>query len=341
MNQAETSPRRVTLADVAAAAGVDRSVVSRVINRDPRLVIKGETRARVLDAVAKLHYYPNAAARSLRTARSGTIGFLIPDLGDHIYAEIVRGAEEQATEQGVLMLTGMVREDYPERYVDLLASGRVDGILLFSDRLSTETIAALVATGRPIVSVNQRLPGIAKSVLAADQTASRMAVEHLLDLGHRRVAHIRGPIGSDTAERRLAGYRAALSGVGVDARDEWIVDSDYTAAGGRKAMMQLLEREMRPTAVLVANVAMAVGAITAATTAGLRVPDDISVVSIHDHPLATDISPSLTTVRMPLAEMGRAGVRALLGVEDVESGITVVDSPMELIVRQSTARVDH
>lgn len=339
MSQAESSPRRVTLADVAAAAGVDRSVVSRVINRDQRLVIKDETRARVLDAVAKLHYYPNAAARSLRTARAGTIGFLIPDLGNYIYAEIVRGAEEEATTQGVLLLTGIVHEDHPERYVDLLASGRVDGILLFSDRLSDDTIAALVGTGRPIVSINQRLSGIAKSVLADDEMASRVAVEHLLDFGHRRVAHIRGPLGSDTAERRLAGYRAALTDAGVDPRDEWIVPSDYTAAGGREAMIQLLDHESRPTAVLVANVAMAVGAIAAATAAGLRVPDDISVASIHDHPLATDISPSLTTVRMPLAEMGRAGVRALLGLDGSDTGITVVGSPIELVVRQSTASV--
>ena len=336
MSQGESSPRRVTLADVAAVAGVDRSVVSRVINRDQRLVIKDETRARVLDAVAKLHYYPNAAARSLRTARSGTIGFLIPDLGNYIYAEIVRGAEEEATEQGVLLLTGIVHEDHQERYVDLLASGRVDGILLFSDRLSADTIAALVATGRPIVSINQRLPGIAKSVLADDETASRIAVEHLLELGHRRVAHIRGPFGSDPAARSLAAARAARGGGGVAARDEGIGETDYTPAGGREAMMHLLEQRSQPTAVLVANVAMAVGAISAATAAGLRVPDDISVVSIHDHPLATDISPSLTTVRMPLAEMGRAGVRALLGVDDSESGVTVVDSPIDLVVRQST-----
>ena len=104
-------------------------------------------------------------------------------------------------------------------------------------------------------------------------------------------------------------------------------------------MIQLLDHESRPTAVLVANVAMAVGAIAAATAAGLRVPDDISVASIHDHPLATDISPSLTTVRMPLAEMGRAGVRALLGLDGTDTGITVVGSPIELVVRQSTASV--
>jgi DNA-binding LacI/PurR family transcriptional regulator len=341
MTAAGAPRRRVTLSDVASAAGVDKSVVSRVINHDDRLVIKEETRNRVLEAIADLRYHPNAAARSLRTAKSGTLGLLIPDFGNFIYAEIIRGAEQEATTRGALLLTGTADEDQPGRYVDLLASGRVEGLMLASDRLSAETVAALVATGQPIVSVNQQLPGVPYAVLADDERASRLAVEHLLDLGHRRIAHIRGPMSSNTAGRRLAGYQAALREAGVKVAAGMVVESDYTSAGGRLAMTKLLSRRSRPTAVLVANVAAALGALSAARSVDVRVPEDVSVIAIHDHPLAGDIAPSLTTVRMPLAEMGRAGVRALLGDEAKDGELVMVSDSTELIVRESTASVSR
>jgi len=142
------SPSRPTIADVARLARVDPSVVSRVINSDERLVIKEETRARVLDAIRELRYHPNAAARSLRTSQSGTYGLLIPDFTNPIYAEIITGAERAATEQDALLLVGSAIEHRPERYVEMLASGRVDGLLLATDMLRTQTIEAMTRTGR-------------------------------------------------------------------------------------------------------------------------------------------------------------------------------------------------
>jgi DNA-binding LacI/PurR family transcriptional regulator len=328
---------RVTLADVATLARVDPSVVSRVINRDTRLVIKDETRARVVAAIQQLRYYPNAAARSLRTAQSGTFGLLIPDFANPIYAEIIKGAEQAATEHDALLLTGTALEDRPERYVRMLASGRVEGLLLASDRIPPEAVEAMVATGRPVVSVNQRIAGVQRMILADDERASRIAVRHLIELGHRRIAHIRGPAESDTARRRLNGYRRALRTGGLQPDAALVIGNGYTSEAGAEAMRELLAMPQRPTAVVVANVAAAIGALTAARLAGAHVPADLSVVAIHDIPLAANLAPALTTVRMPLAEMGRQGILALFD-EDADAGIKkVVRDATELIVRESTA----
>lgn len=327
---------RVTLADVARVARVDPSVVSRVINGDDRLVIKDETRSRVTEAIRALGYHPNAAARSLRTAQSGTLGLLIPDFANPIYAEIIKGAEQAAIERGALLLTGTASDERPERYVEMLASGRVESLLLASDSLARSTVEAMVGTGRRVVSVNQRVRGVERCVLADDERASQIAMGHLVELGHQRIAHIRGPVGSDTAKRRLSGYLKALRTAGLARDDCLVAGNGYTTAAGGAAMHQLLALPHRPTAVLVANVAAAIGALSAAHRIGARVPEDISVVAIHDIPLAENLTPPLTTVRMPLAEMGREGVLALF--EDAPgSGRTVVRHPTELMVRESTS----
>jgi DNA-binding LacI/PurR family transcriptional regulator len=331
-----TGRRRVTLADVASLARVDPSVVSRVVNGDERLVIKEETRARVVAAIQQLQYYPNAAARSLRTAQSGTFGLLIPDFGNPIYAEIIKGAELAATERDAVLLTGTALEDHPERYVRMLASGRVEGLLLASDRIPPAAVEAMVATGRPVVSVNQRIPGVQRMILADDERASKIAVRHLVELGHRRIAHIRGPLDSDTARRRLNGYRRALRAADLPTDTSLVTGNGYTTEAGAVAMRELLALPQRPTAVLVANVAAAIGALTAARLAGVRVPEDVSVVTIHDIPLAENLSPALTTVRMPLAEMGRQGILALFDEDATAPVKKVVRDSTELVVREST-----
>jgi DNA-binding LacI/PurR family transcriptional regulator len=323
------------LADVARVARVDPSVVSRVVNGDDRLVIKAETRDRVTEAIRTLGYHPNAAARSLRTAQSGTLGLLIPDFANPIYAEIIKGAEQAAIERGALLLTGTAAEERPERYVEMLASGRVESLLLASDRLARSTVEAMVGTGRRVVSVNQRVRGIHRCVLADDERACRIAIRHLVQLGHQRIAHIRGPLGSDTARRRLSGYLKALRAMGLERDDDLVVGNGYTPEAGGDGMRHLMALPDRPTAVLIANVAAAIGALSTAQRIGARVPTDISVVAIHDIALAGNLTPALTTVRMPLAELGREGVLALF-VDGPASGRMVVREPTELIVREST-----
>lgn len=315
----------MTLADVAAHAGVDASVVSRVLSRDPRLNIRETTRDRVLRSVKVLDYRPNELARGLRTARSKAFGLLIPDFANPVYASIIAGAEAAATELGYLLVTGSLAVQ-----TAVLGEGRVDGLLLAGPEHGLRPDV-------PVILVNRRTPGARRYVILDDERAARLAVEHLAQLGHRRIAHVAGPEAADTAQRRLTGYLKAMTDAGLAVDDDLVVHTDYTDAGGAAAMRELVGRGRAPTAVFVANVASAIGALHEARSAGLRLPDDLSVVAVHDLPLAGYLSPPLTTVRMPLGELGRQAITLLASVPADEPVQVVVDGPMELVVRSSTA----
>ncbi|WP_212913265.1 LacI family DNA-binding transcriptional regulator [Streptomyces sp. TS71-3] len=335
------TPGKVTLSDVALLAGVDRSVVSRVINDDPRLNIRPDTRKRVLETIEKLGYRRNAAARSLRTARSYMLGLFIPDFANPVYAEIIKGAETEAGKLGYGLMTASsegVRQGV-EHYVDLFGQGRVDGLLFAGDETGRE-LEQLRILRVPWVMVNRRITGTDRYVVLDDEQGSGLAVDHLLSLGHRRIAHIAGPETADTARRRRMGYSAALGRAGLAVDPRLIVHADYTPAGGRAAMDTLLTAQAaadRPTAVFVANVASAVGALHALHAAGLAVPADISVIAMHDMPLAGHLVPALTTVRMPLGELGARAVQLMAARGPADPITEVVTDPVEVVVRDSTS----
>jgi LacI family transcriptional regulator len=334
--------RKVTLKDVAERAGVDRSVVSRVINNDPVLNIREETRNRVRRAVEELDYRPNAIARSLRTSQAGSYGLLIPDFTNPIYTLIIRGAEAAAARADHLLLTGSISGESfePERYVELLARGRVDGLLLAGTVESGELMEdQLSRLGLPYVWLNRRPPESRRYVILDDERAAALAVGHLDGLGHTRIAHISGPLNADTAQRRLSGYLKATKEAGLGLDEQLVVEADYTNVGGAQAMGSLLKLPQAPTAVFVANVASAIGALYAAKLAGFSVPDDVSVVAVHDLPMAGYLAPPLTTVRMPLEALGRRGVELLSAASERDAIEEVLAMPMELIVRRSTQRL--
>lgn len=339
--KASGRPRRVTLADVGARAGVDTSVVSRVINNDPILNIRPETRDRVLGALRELGYRPHAAARSLRTAHTGTVGLFLPDFANPVYAEIITGAEAAAASRGYVLVTGSSSAAgvTPQTYLDLLGQGRVDGLLLAGATLSADAQEALGSFGLPYLSLNRRIPGSRRFVILDDERAARLAVEHLVNLGHVRIGHLAGPEGADTARRRRKGYLAAVTAAGLTQNPTWVVAADYTPQGGVLGMTALLERADRPTAVVVSNVASAIGALSAARACAMRIPEDVSVVTIHDSPLADFVAPPLTAVRMPLERLGRRAVDLLLTLGPDEPVEDIVSGPIELIVRSSTGRV--
>jgi LacI family transcriptional regulator len=335
------TPRRITMADVARYAKVDSAVVSRVLSHDPNLSIRDETRARVLATVQALGYRPNAAARSLRTARSGTLGLFLPDFNNPVYAEIITGAEAAAAARGYVLVTGSSSAVgvTAQTYLDLLGQGRVDGLLLAGYMGTTHLQSSLHTLGLPYLFVNRRHRGSRRHVILDDERAAQIAVQHLVDLGHRRIGHLAGPRRADTARRRQAGYTAALRAAGLPYDGAMTVAADYTPAGGAQAMIDLLQRRPRPTAVLVANFAASIGALRAAQTLGVAVPDELSVVAIHDSALGDFLSPPLTAVKMPLQQMGERAVNSLL-TEPAEAAVTeVVSGPIHLTIRQSTAPV--
>lgn len=327
------------LADVAERAGVDRSIVSRLINNDPRVQVRPATRARVLEAARELGYRPNAAARSLRTARAGAFGLVIPDFANPVYAAIIKGAEAAAAARGTLLLTassGGGRRAL-RQHLDLLANGRVDGILLAGPEVSDATADALDEVNLPWLLVNRSGRRARRWIVLDDEAAAAMAVQHLVELGHERIAHIAGPATADTAKRRRRGFSRAMRDAGLDVPEELVVEGGYTVEGGGDATLRLVALPSRPTAIVVANIASAIGTLHALAEADVVVPHDVSVVAIHDLPLAARLIPPLTTVAMPLEQLGARAIELLESTTPDAIIHEVVSGPMELVVRRSTA----
>ena len=331
-------PRRTTLADVAERASVDRSVVSRVLSGDSQLSIRNSTRERVLQAVADLQYRPNATARSLRQGRTGILGLLIPDFLNPVYPAIVKGAESAAGELGAGLLVASSCDGGfgGHRYAELVTQGRIDGLVLAGQSETDEVSASLLRSGVPWLMLNLCSKDIFRCVVLDDHRAANLAVNHLLGQGHTKIAHLGGPPFGASASRRRAGYEAALRKAGVDATGGTI-NAEYTEEAGAKATEQLLAAEDRPTAIFVANVFQAIGALRATRLVGVSVPRDLSIVTIHDLRPAAFVDPALTTVRMPLEELGSRAVQLLEQSSPDEHFQEVVAEPMELVVRDSTA----
>jgi LacI family transcriptional regulator len=311
------APRRriARLADVAERAGVGTSIASRVLNDDPTVGVRPDTRARIIAAAKELNYRPNAAARGLKLQRTTTIGLVIPNLAYPVNSEIIRGAERAASEAGYVLLIADAEEflQAGQAYRRLLLEGRVDGLLLASASTSEPVLREIIETDLPLILVNRRAGALAPSITVDDALGMRMGVEHLLALGHRSIGYVSGPADADTAQRRLEGYLSALRDGGVEPVLDCVVESSFDEASGYEACLALLRRwPERPTAITVWSVAAAIGVMAALASEGIHVPDDVSVLAFHDAPLAEYVQPPLTTVRMPLGEMAVLGVGALL-----------------------------
>lgn len=332
------SPRKATVTDVAAHAGVDRSVVSRVLNNDPRLSIRPETRRRVLDAVSALDYRPNAVARSLRTAQARAYALLIPAFTNPVWAQVIHGAERAAAQQHSLLFSGSAFGSGAdaESIVSMLEPGRVDGVLITDVRLSERTMQRLRDLRIPWLALNMRV-GVKRWIILDDERAGLVATRHLVELGHRRIGFIADAALDDSAERRRAGYRAALEEAGIAVDPSLVAAADGTDAGGAAALGALLDHPKPPTAVFAFNVASAIGALHAANARGVGVPADLSLVTVHDVPIAAYLAPPLTTVRMPLEKLGARGIELLRDVAADADVAECIDEPIELVVRSSTA----
>jgi LacI family transcriptional regulator len=336
--RADGAPRPPTMKDVARIAEVDISLVSRVVNRDPNLSILPTTRARIEAAIEQTGYRPNVQARGLRTQRTFTLGFLLPEVWSPIYDPIVIASMRRAAAQGYMIVLGSTIEaTFSDRaFEGLLLEHRVDGLIVASGELSDAGLQAFNTGGAPIVFVNRRVPGFVGSAVVDDAAGSALATEHLIALGHRHLAHLGGPTGVDTASRRREGFLDAASRAGLPAT--LVEIAGYDAEGGRAAMAKIIARDRSVTGIVAANMNVGIGALRAIAEAGLSVPGDISVVAIHDHPLAEFLSPALTCVQLPLAELGTAAVNLLLDrVRGEALRDIMVTGDIELVRRESTA----
>jgi LacI family transcriptional regulator len=314
--------------------------VSRVLNDDQTLVIKDETRQRILDAVEQLQYVPNAMARGLRRQRSQMIGLLVPDIANPFFPEIILGAERVFSEAGFRLLLGNTDED-PEKersYVELLRANVVEGLMLATAFTQDETVEELSRLGVPFVLVNRAHEGTTNYVVVNDRQATRSAVDYLIGIGHRRIAHVSGPLYTETGLARLRGYREGLRAAHIEYRDDYVVEGDFKETSGARAVERLWQLPDPPTALMAANDLLALGALDACRRMGVQVPEELSIIGFNDVPVASMVTPSLTTVRVPLLEMGMASALRLLDLLEgrgTPSAPIVLDT--ELVVRSSTA----
>jgi LacI family transcriptional regulator len=333
--------RRPQLKDVARAASVSISVVSRVLNGDPSLRARRETIERVEAAAASLQYRANAAGRSLRKQSVDVIGVVLPDANSLFYAEMLRGIEAACDERELMPM--VIRAERIGANSNLLTrlvrEGRVDGLLVQPiDRIAAEVMEGIVRDHVPtviLVSKSQWQPG---SVVFDDAAGIAVATRHLIALGHRDIGFVGGFPSHDTAPRRLSGFESAMESSGLPIRKEWVTELGYSPEDGRAAFAQIAEQEHPPTAVVIATHNAAIGFAQAARQASVDVPDDLSIVSLHDSLSAEYVTPALTTVKMPLFELGYQAVTHLAEILSGEPARDiVVTEPRPILIERESA----
>ena len=301
-----------TIRDVARLAGVSIATVSRVFNGSPR--VSQESTRRVRAAATRLDYWPNSGARSLTTNRTHALGVLLPDLFGEFFSEVIRGIDHAARAEKLQILVSSSHADTGELVAAARAMrGRIDGLIAMVPDNGSGSELQQIVRRFPLVLLNprSRIPGCS-TVSIANLGGARAVVRHLLALGRRRIATIRGPRGNVDAEQRLRGYREALRTAGIAAEARLELQGDFTERSGYECGRELLRLRPRPTAVFAANDYMAIGLLRALRDAGVAVPGEISVVGFDDIAFALYLDPPLTTVHVDAYALGERATRSLV-----------------------------
>lgn len=327
-----------TLIDVAREAGVSPSTVSRILNGTAR--VSDAKRDAVQAAIKRTNFAPNQMAQALKKGRSMTIGIVVQDISSPFFDETLRGVDDGLKDTGFtsVIVSGHWNAQEESDRIRLLLARKVDGIILLSGRISDEAILQFAAH-RPIVSTGRSLN--AKSAIGFkidNEYGGYLAVRHLVELGHRRIAFVSGPANHTDAIERLAGYRRALAEADIAFDPDLVAEGDFHEASGLMAVNRLFETKQQFTAVFAANDLSAYGVRLGLYRKGVRVPDDISLVGFDDLPGSAFTAPPLTTVHQPIYDLGRTATTALLALINGEIASGDV-APVELVVRETTRRV--
>jgi LacI family repressor for deo operon, udp, cdd, tsx, nupC, and nupG len=332
----------VSIRQVARQVGVSTATVSRALER-PHVVAEA-TRQKIMAAVAKLGYTPNFQARQLRTRKSHMILVLVPDIGNPFFSEIIKGMEQVAHTRGYSLLLGDTHDDTEREhhYGSRVMARQADGVITLSARIPFRNARELISKGTlpPTVNACECLENAPVPTVQIDNAAAAEKMTHfLLDLGHRRVAFVTGPLASRLSVDRLKGYRKALKTAGIEEKKELIFNGDFLAESGAVAAEKFLGLRSAPTAVFCSNDEMALGLIRTLKAKGLRVPEDMSVAGFDDIPLARYFDPPLTTILQPKLDIGRESMKILCdmldGRQPAQQDHTL---PYQLVVRDSTGR---
>jgi LacI family transcriptional regulator len=339
-----TRGANVTISDVATDAGVSPTTVSRVLNGG--YPVAKPTRAQVEKVVRELGYIRNMHAQALRGTSTGVVGVVIHDIADPYFSEIVAGIQEvAAANQRLVVLCNSLRDPASElQYVQMLRGQRVDAIILTGGaiedaaylRAIRQDAAAMKQQGSRMVICGRYSSVTIPTVVPDNRRGAELLTTHLLAKGHRRILEIMGPANFSTTEERSAGHRKALADAGIEADPRLARHGGFTRDSGYEAARSMIGSRVPFTAVYAANDQMAVGALAALREAGLRVPEDVSLVGFDDIPTIRDVLPRLTTIRVPMREMGRRSMQIAIDGRDRRPRVVVL--PVELVERESVAR---
>lgn len=328
------------IGDVAKAAGVSTATVSRALSNPS--AVRPQTRERIFKAVHALNYTPNEAARALRAGLARMALVVVPRLYDRaFFGAVLDGIEAELSDAGYTMITGSLdtEEDKSRRLVDLVYARQIDGVIVLANCVGPPSSRSVLDAGVPVVAVCAELdrPG-RPTVLIDDRVCAVAQTRHLLELGHRRLLYLGGPETHYNNLQRYAGFRSAIAEAGLAAADVQRLSGDYTLASGVAAAQEFLRRRRRPTGVVCCGDEMAIGFLKTIAEAGLRVPEEVSIVGFDDIEFAQFCSPSLTTIHQPRKTMGALGARLML--DALNGAATPADAPIvihgELRVRGST-----
>jgi len=329
---------RPTLRDVAQKAGVSHQTVSRVINGS--LDVLPETRALVEAAIAEMGYHPNAIARSMARGQSHTLACISPNLTDFTFASVIEGAEVEARQHKYFMLSSSASdpESFRELVDELVGHRRVDGLIVINPYADQRF--EFIPKDFPLVFVGASAheKNIC-SVSLDDEKVAYEATRHLLTLGHTNIALVTGPMEEDCSQDRTEGYRRALAEAGIAFDETMVIEGDWTATSGQDALLSFVEQGRVPTAVFAQNDRMAMGVLSAAREAGIKVPAQLAVIGVDDMPLSSYFDPPLTTMRQDIPRIGRDATRMLLDMIQKKTTETCdLKLNAELVVRQSTSQ---
>jgi LacI family transcriptional regulator len=339
-----STKRGPTQGDVARLADVSQATVSYVLNNKPSVALSVETRERILEAARQLGYVPNGAARALRTRKTMTIASIIPDITNPFYPWFERGIQDVAESHGYELIVYNTdgREDRERTALESVRRSQVDGLIMTVWYQDQTLLRQTIESGVKIVMLAPPSEMFTRlgidSVCTSNEGAAEAAINHLLDLGHTRIAMIAGEYGTPPRERRIAGYRAAMAKHHIAVEDRLIRAGDFSEEGGYASAMELLAVSPRPTAIFAANDLMAIGAMRALREAGLSIPGDIALVGFDNIPAASLVHPGLTTVEQFPHALGKTCAQLLM--DRLNGGAfgpaRHVDAPVELIIRDST-----
>jgi LacI family transcriptional regulator len=331
----------LTIEQIAEIAQVSRSTVSRVLNNHPS--VRPAVRDRVLRVMQEHNYAPQAAARSLASSRTNTLGLLVPrsapvTFTDPFISTMIQSLIAACNNMGYFLILAMVTADMEPSFYNRLLRGRhFDGIIMLSSDIDDPILPLLIKDRMPLVLIGSH-PYFQEHLISVDvenREGARQATAHLIGLGHRRIAAINGQMEMDAAIARRDGYKQALLEAGIAISPELLVDGYYTDEGGYQAMHRLLNLPQRPTAVFAASDMMAIGALRAIHDAGLIVPDDVALVGFDDLPIALYANPPLTTVHQPITELCAAAVKSLIDRIKNQRSAAPVRLPTSLVIRGS------